>query len=51
VVGLGTKEVTVEAGSVIVVSEPEISVVIVEAGRVTVVVCSSMEAKQFCQAK
>lgn len=32
VVGLGTVEVTVEAGKVIVVSEPNISVVIVEAG-------------------
>jgi len=48
VVGLGTVEVTVEAGNVIVVSEPKIVVVTVEAGLVKVVVISSVEAKKIC---
>ena len=36
VVGVGITVVTVDAGSVIVVSEPEIEVVIVDAGNVVV---------------
>ena len=46
VVGLGTLVVTVEAGSVIVVSDPKIDIVIVEAGSVDVVTSISVVAKQ-----
>jgi hypothetical protein len=46
VVGLGTVVITVEAGSVIVVSDPKIDVVIVEAGSVNVVTSTSVVAKQ-----
>jgi hypothetical protein len=38
--------VTVEAGSVIVVSDPKIDVVIVEAGSVDVITSTSVVAKQ-----
>ena len=46
VVGLGTVLVTVEAGNVIVVSEPRIDVVIVEAGLVYVVTSIVVSASQ-----
>jgi hypothetical protein len=51
VVGLGTEVVTVEAGNVIVVSEPKIDVVIVKAGSVNVEISISVVAKQSLLAK